>query len=192
MVLEHTAPNLNGDLLDACRRGDPAAFRELFDLHKDKVYSIALRYTGDPGAAQDIAQDTFIKLFGALNKFRGDSSFESWLYRLVVNACFDHRRRERRLMPLVDSLLDLIRTPGANALDGMLRAETDDRIHAAVQSLPPDQRMAVVLRYTQSLSYEEIAAIVGCPPGTVASRLNRAHRTLEKRLTRNKGNYGRT
>ena len=78
----------------------------LFETHKDRVYSIALRYSGDSAAAMDIAQDTFLKLLSSIRQFRGDASFESWLYRLVVNTCLDHHRKRRRFLPLLDDALD--------------------------------------------------------------------------------------
>ncbi len=173
----------NEELVEACRRGEPDAFRALFESYKDRVYSLALRYCGDSALAQDIAQETFIKLFASIGHFRGDSKFESWLYRLVVNNCFDHRRKSRRLTPLFDRLRSILRSPSASALDEVMQTQMNGRIHSAVSALPPDQRMAVVLRYTQGLSYEEIAGITGCSPGTVGSRLNRAHKQLESRLS---------
>jgi len=166
------------DTIDACRVGDPEAFRALFEAHKDRVYSIALRYSGDPAAAMDITQDTFLKLFSCIGEFRGESNFETWLYRMVVNRCLDHRRRLIRRIPFVESLL----AAGENALQGLLRAETAEGVQNAVAKLPPEQRIVVVMRYTEGRSYEEIAEILGCSRGTVASRLSRAHKTLEKRL----------
>lgn len=171
------------EVIEGCRRGDPDAFRALFETHKDMVYSIALRYSGDPAVAQDIAQDTFLKLFSTIGSFRGDSNFESWLYRTVVNSCFDQKRKTRRLTPLLDEILSAMRTPDLSVLDEVLRAEMSTQVRSVIDSLAPDQRMVVVLRYTQGLSYDEIAAILGCAAGTVASRLNRAHRVLERRLS---------
>src|ERR1700675_4163789 len=95
------------EVIEACQRGDSDAFRVLFEAHKDRVYSIALRYSGDPAAAMDIAQDTFVKLMGRMDQYRAEASFEAWLYRIVVNACLDHRRSNRRLEPLVEGFLDL-------------------------------------------------------------------------------------
>lgn len=185
MVLEDIRnENTGKDLIEGCRRGDSEAFRALFEQHKDMVYSIALRYSGDPAVAQDIAQDTFLKLFSTVGSFRGDSSFESWLYRTVVNSCLDQKRGTRRLTPLLDEILAMLRTPDVSALDEVLRSETSAHVRAVVESLAPDQRIVVVLRYTQGLSYDEIAAILGCASGTVASRLNRAHKVLERRLSR--------
>ena len=82
------------EVIERCQRGDPDAFRLLFESHKNKIYSIALRYTGNEGAALDIAQETFLKLLTVIKDFRGDASFDSWLYRLVVNCCLDDKRRQ--------------------------------------------------------------------------------------------------
>jgi RNA polymerase sigma-70 factor (ECF subfamily) len=180
MVLEDTGK----ELIEGCQRGDPEAFRALFEKHKDRVYSIALRYSGDAAVAQDIAQDTFLKLFSTVASFRGDSSFESWLYRMVVNSCFDQKRKTRRFTPLLDEILTMLRTPDVSALDQVLRSEMSTHVKSVVESLAPDQRMVIVLRYTEGLSYDEIAEILGCAVGTIASRLNRAHKVLERRLSR--------
>ena len=181
MVLDGT----ERELIESCQRGDREAFRALFELHKDKVYSIALRYTGNESAAMDIAQDTFVKLFSSIRDFRGEAArFESWLYRLVVNSCLDQKRRARRLLPFVNQLLEVLRCSGETALTKLLRQELSEQVRSAVARLSPKQRIVIVLRYTESLSYEEIAEALGCSRGTVASRLNRAHAVLERRLAR--------
>jgi RNA polymerase sigma-70 factor, ECF subfamily len=175
------------DVIEACQRGDDDAFRVLFETHKDRVYSIALRYSGNSTAAMDIAQDTFVKLLSNIGQFRGDSSFESWLYRLVVNTCLDHHRKRRRFLPLLEEgleeALDVFRAPRESALHDLLREEQTERVQQVVAQLPEEQRIVVVLRYTDGLSYEQIADLLGCRRGTVASRLNRAHKALERRLS---------
>ncbi len=177
------------ELVAACQRGETEAFRELFESYKDKVYSIALRYSGDRAVAMDIAQDTFLKLFSSIRDFRGDSSFETWIYRLVVNSCLDHKRKYWRLMPLADEILASLRSSG-DSLAEVLRAELSARIRSAVDRLAPDLRIAIILRYTEGLSYAEIAEVLGCSAGTVASRLNRAHKALELRLAHLAGRNG--
>ena len=176
MVLERS--------LEQTERVPEQSAADLFERHKDRIYSIALRYSGDPAAAQDITQETFLKLFASVGSFRGDSTFESWLFRLVVNACFDYRRKSRRLAPFVESVRNLLHAPGASALDHVLRDEMSVHLKTAIDSLPPEQRMAVVLRYTEGFSYDQIAEAMGCSAGTVASRLSRAHKILERRLCR--------
>lgn len=131
----------------------------------------------------DIAQDTFLKLLSSIQQFRGDASFESWLYRLVVNACLDYHRKRRRFLPLLDDALDVFRAPRESTLHDLLREEQEERVQQVVAQLPEEQRIVVVMRYTEGLSYEEIADALGCRRGTVASRLNRAHKALERRLS---------
>jgi RNA polymerase sigma-70 factor, ECF subfamily len=170
------------DVIDACRRGDADAFAALFEAHRDRVYSIALRFSGDPTVALDITQETFLKLLSKIREFRGEASFESWLYRMVVNSCLDHRRAGRRWSPMLDGWLGALRASGEGVLQQLLRSEVQESVQQVVAKLPPELRIVVILRYTEQLSYEEIAGLLGCPPGTVASRLNRAHKLLERRL----------
>jgi RNA polymerase sigma-70 factor (ECF subfamily) len=179
MVAEETGR----ELIEACQRGEREAFRELFEAYKDRVYSVALRFAGDPAAAMDIAQDTFVKLFDCIREYRGDASFDSWVYRLVVNRCLDRRRSERRLLPLAEGLLAMLRAPDDSMRD-LLSREFHGHIRTAIDQLPPGLRMAVVLRYTEGLSYDQMAEVLKCSPGTVASRLHRAHKMLEWRLAR--------
>jgi RNA polymerase sigma-70 factor (ECF subfamily) len=170
------------DLIEACRRGDYDAFRLLFEGYKDRVYSIALRYSGDRAAAMDIAQDSFLKVLSAIRHFQGNSSFDSWLYRIVVNTCLDYKRSARRVVPFLDGLLDAFAAPAENILNRLVRTEQEETVQSVVAKLPHDQRIVVVLRYTEGLSYDQIAEIVGCSAGTVGSRLNRAHKILGRRL----------
>jgi RNA polymerase sigma-70 factor (ECF subfamily) len=178
MVILGNAP----DLLAECRKGNREAFHGLFLLYKDKVYSIALHYAGDAQAAMDITQDVFVKLFARIGEFRGEASFDSWLYRVVVNCCLDRRRRLRRMVPLAGELVERMLCPRESPAAGMEREQLRERVQSAVAKLSPDLRIAVVLRYTQGLSYVEIGEAVGVPPGTVASRLSRAHKDLARRL----------
>lgn len=190
MLLEATAEPLLEDVIEGCRRGDREAFRSLFEAYKDRVYSIALRYSGNPAAAMDIAQDTFLKLLSRIGEYRAEASFDSWLYRLVVNSCIDDHRRGRRMTPFLDGLLDAMCATSESALEKLMRAEKARRVQDVVAKLAPEHRIVIVLRYTEGLAYDEIATILGCSPGTVASRLNRAHKILERRLAHLKKNGG--
>ena len=175
------------EVIEGCQHGDPDAFRALFETHKDKVYSVALRYSGDAAVAMDIAQDTFLKLLSCIQDFRGESNFESWLYRIVANRCLDYQRRGRRLMPFVENLLGMVCVSRENVLHEMLRTEVQNDVQQVVGTLSPDHRIVVILRYTEGLSYEQISEVLGCSRGTVASRLNRAHKVLERRLAHLRG-----
>jgi len=170
------------ELVEACQRGEQAAFAALFEAHKDRVYSIALRYSGNPAAAMDISQDAFLKLLSRIGEFRGEARFETWLFRVVVNSCMDYRRGLRRALPFASGVLDALGEARDSVLHRLMDHETGESVQQAIAALPPQQRIVVVLRYTEELSYEEIAAAAGCSPGTVASRLSRALKTLERRL----------
>ena len=183
MLLQST----DRDLIEGCRRGEREAFHTLFETYQDKIYSIALRFSGNEALAMDIAQDTFLRLFSSMADFRGDASFATWVYRLVVNSCLDHKRRSWRLIPIAGELMAVLRAPG-DTLHGLLHCEMRGRVQGAVEKLPAEQRIVVVLRYTEGLSYDEIGEVLGCSIGTVASRLNRAHKALGRRLSHLKGN----
>jgi len=186
MVLEAN----DRELIEACRRGDRDAFRLLFEAHKDRVYSIALRYSGDAASAMDIAQETFLKVLSRIQEFRGEAGIETWLYRIAVNTCLDYQRRSQRLMPFLSELIDAVSAEGESVLHRLMRAEVEDDIQRIVARLSAEQKMVIVLRYTEGLSYDEIAAILGCSAGTVASRLNRAHKILERKLSHLRGVAG--
>ena len=166
-------------LLTACIGGDREAFRDLFLRYQDRVYSIALHFTADRAAAMDIAQDVFVKLFSSLSTFRHESSFEAWLFRLTANCCHDRHRKQNRLVSLEESNLP---DSGNSAIEQAERLDRARQVQRCVARLPVDLRMTVILRYTEGLSYEEIATILACPAGTIASRLNRAHRELAVQL----------
>jgi RNA polymerase sigma-70 factor (ECF subfamily) len=154
------------------------------------VYSIALRYSGDPAVAMDIAQETFLKVLSRIQEFRGQAHVETWIYRIAVNGCLDHRRRARRLVLFPGDLIDAMSTRTESVLHRLMSAENSDEVQRRVARLPAEQRMVVVLRYTEGLSYGEIARILRCSSGTVASRLNRAHKVLERQLSHLRGMPG--
>lgn len=196
LFLEETAPDLrptnmaamadqliDGRVIEACRQGDRAAFQLLFETYKDKVFSIAVYSSGDRSLAEDVTQQIFLKLFTAIRQFRGDSEFTTWLYRLVVNACLDERRRRRRWLPLGETVA--MRNPGDKKPQEKqyARIEVAEAVREAIGELKPKFRLPILLKYIEGLSYEEIATVMGCSKGTVASRLNRGHSQLAKRLS---------
>lgn len=169
------------EVIDACRRGERDAFRALFEAYQHRVYSIALRYSGDRATALDIAQEVFLKLLSNIQEFHGEAGFESWLYRVVVNCCLDRQRRSKMLL-FVEDFFDSLRGADSTVLQDLMREEMQQHVQSAVARLSPEHRLVVVLRYTEGLSYDEIAEALGCSAGTVASRLNRAHKILERCL----------
>jgi RNA polymerase sigma-70 factor (ECF subfamily) len=177
-----SAPDLDRQVLAACQRGEREAFHHLFEKYKDRVFSTALYFSGNEATARDVTQEVFLKLFTRIVQFRGDANFSTWLYRMVANACVDQKRKVRRLVPL-DTELDhsrhLTRKPQEK---GFFRREIADKVQIALQTLKPSLRIPLVLRYVEGLSYQEIGDALGCSAGTVASRLNRGHRILAKKL----------
>ena len=170
------------DVIQACQRGDGEAFRVLFETHKDRVYSIALRYAGDSAAAMDISQDTFLKLLSSIGQFRGDANFESWLYRLVVNACMDGARRAKpQRLEAAGFEVDGLAGPDSPERD-LAQQQRARSVRAALSAMPVKFRLPILLRYFEELSYSEMAAALNCSMGTVASRLNRGHKMLAGKL----------
>ena len=167
----------------ACQQGDREALRVLFEEYKDRVYSIALySLSGDEMAAGDATQQVFLKLMTRIGQFRGDAEFATWLYRLVVNTCHDEHRKQRRFVPLADSFLQTS-AGGESPRASYARKELAGRVQKAVAELKPKLRWPILLKYVEGLSYEEIAQVLSCSKGTVASRLNRAHKALGRRLS---------
>ena len=175
---------INGRVIAACQQGDRAAFQLLFETYKDKVFSIAVYSNGgDRALAEDVTQQVFLKLFTAIQQFRGDSEFTTWLYRLVVNACLDEKRRRRRLLPWGDTV-DMKKAGERKPQEKQYaRREVAEAVQHAISELKPKFRLPILLKYIEGLSYEEIAGVMGCSKGTVASRLNRGHSQLAKRLS---------
>ena len=181
--MSHTA--VDGQLIEACRQGDRDAFRTLFERYKDRVFSIALQFTANEADARDITQQVFLKLLTRIDQYDESAAFSTWLYRVVTNACIDAQRRSRRLTFVSESADDALPdlpdpqpTREQTLVDGVERSS----VQTAVRSLAPKLRMAVLLRYYEELSYEEMATTLGVSKGTVASRLNRGHRLLAQKL----------
>lgn len=175
---------IDGGLIRACQEGDREAFRLLFESYKDKVFSIALySFSGDESAAGDVTQQTFLKLMNSINQFRFESEFTTWLYRIVVNVCIDEQRRRKRFLPWGESMPISKSEEKRPQERHFARVEISDAVRSAISELKPRFRLPILLKYIEGLSYEEIAAVMNCSKGTVASRLNRGHRQLASRLS---------
>ena len=185
---------LSGErIIEACRAGDREAFRLLFEQHQDRVYTVALYFFGgDEATASDVTQQVFLKLFAKIGQFQGDAEFTTWLYRMTTNACIDEQRKRRRFLPFGDAFrMDEPRTT-SHQEEKAARAELADSVKCAVAQLKPKLRVVMLLKYFEELSYEEIAEVLGCSKGTVASRLNRGHKILARRLGHLRGSLAQT
>ncbi len=183
-----TGCNDENSLIAACRAGRTEAFGVLVQRYQDRLYPTMLRLTGSADDALDLLQDAFLRAFEKLDRFQGESSFYTWVYRIAVNLALSGRRRRRvtarlgigggrgePLDPQDDSSLSDPTLP-------LEQAERDDLIQSALNSLADDHRAVVVMKEFDGLRYEEIAAILNVPVGTVRSRLHRARLELRERL----------
>jgi RNA polymerase sigma-70 factor (ECF subfamily) len=180
------------ELVLAARKGDRDAFRTLFERYHRRAYALALGVLRHADDALDVVQDAFVKAHKYLDKFEGNSSFYTWLYRIVMNLAIDHLRKHRRVKPVefdearleeahVDEGL-LPRILGGNPGRALLDKEIRRRIDAALDELSDNHRAVLVMRELEGLSYEEMAQAMGCSKGTIMSRLFHARRNMQKRL----------
>jgi len=170
--------------IEACRCGDSEAFRLLFEACKDRVYSIALCFfDGDDVTAKDVTQEVFLKLMTNISQFQSRSEFSTWLYRLVTNACLDRKRALRRFLFFGSSREIEVPDQRKSAEDRYIQRELEVSVRAAIASMKPKLRIVILLKYFEDLSYDEMAVALGCSKGTVASRLNRAHQILARKLS---------
>jgi RNA polymerase sigma-70 factor (ECF subfamily) len=177
-------------LVERVQRGDRSAFDVLVLRYQQKVLKLIMRYVRDAMEAEDVAQEAFIKAYRALASFRGDSAFYTWLYRIAINTAKNSLVSTKRRP--IDYHLDL-QDPEQYALqarltDGetpehlVLTDEIRETVNGAMAELPEDLRTAIVLREIDGLSYEEIAAAMDCPVGTVRSRIFRAREAIDRKL----------
>jgi len=177
-------------LVERVQKGDKGAFDLLVLKYQHKIVNLIMRYVRDPELALDIAQEAFIKAYRALPRFRGDSAFYTWMYRIAVNTAKNHLAAQRR-RPM-DIELDL-QDPEQYDLHAKLK-ETDtpegvalsnelqETVERAIAALPEDLRTAIILRELEGMSYEEIAETMECPVGTVRSRIFRARDAIGKKV----------
>ncbi len=184
-------------LVQAAQEGSAEAFSALVDRYHGKVFGIVYRMCG-PGDAEDLTQEIFLRALTALRKFQfqGESSYRTWLYRIAVNACINElRRRKRRYQVEGPSLDELVETnsglmersiPDFSRMPHEIaeRRELQELVQAVIQTLPPHHRAVIALIDLEGVEYEEAARIIGCPLGTLKSRLARARQAFGRRLKR--------
>ena len=181
------------ELVESARKGDREAFRTLFERYHRRAYALAFGVLRNQDDALDVVQDAFIKAHKYLDKFEGNSSFYTWLYRIVMNLAIDHLRKHRRARPVEldearldegvgadDALLPkmLGSNPGRALMDKQIRA----RIEEALGELSDNHRAVLVMRELEGMSYEEMAQAMNCSKGTIMSRLFHARKNMQKRL----------
>jgi RNA polymerase sigma-70 factor (ECF subfamily) len=163
----------------ACQRGEREAFNPLVERYQRDIYRLCYRYVNDPQDANDMAQEVFLKAYRAIGRFRGESSFSTWLYRIAVNTCLNFRSARR---PEGEPLSDRVPDAQAGVLDAMVEDERAQRVREAVSRLPEKQRATLILKVYHELTHEEVAGIVGASVGTVKANLFHALGNLRKML----------
>lgn len=171
--------------------GDQDAFAELVRRYQDRLFALALRMVGQREEAEDVAQEAFINIYRNLGRFRTGERFAPWAYKIASNLCIDHLRRRRAQVVSLDAPADADRdedeqrpipdwsmSPEKVALEH----EGEAQVLAAIDQLPPNYRLIVLLRHVDDMTYEDIAAVTGLPLGTVKNRLFRAREALKRSL----------
>lgn len=182
---------LDKDLVLRVQQGDKSAYNLLVIKYQHRIIQLAKRYIKDPSEAQDVAQDTFIRAYRALSNFKGDSAFYTWLYRIASNTAKNYLLSKKRHFSdyQIDvqeaekvgyaSQLKVLETP-ENLL---LNDEIVNVISSTIEKLPTEMKVAIMLREFDAMSYKEIAQVMGCPVGTVRSRIFRAREAIDEKLS---------
>ena len=184
-----TAPDTDQQLVQRAQRGDLRAFDLLVLKYQARIAALVSRYVSDAGEVEDVTQEAFIKAYRALGKFRGDSAFYTWLYRIAANAAKNHLvakgRRPGADATIEDAegfdeggMLSESASPEALAMGG----ELAEVVESALNALPDELKAALMLREFDGLSYDDIADVLGCPVGTVRSRIFRAREAIDQRV----------
>lgn len=177
-------------LVEQVQKGDKFAFDLLINKYQHRIVSLVTRYVHDHAEAQDVAQEAFIKAYRAIGSFRGDSAFYTWLYRIAINTAKNWLVAQKRRPPAsdIDAVdaehydLDSRLKDKATPENELLREEIKQTVYDTIEQLPEDLRTAIVLREMEGMSYEEIAATMECPIGTVRSRIFRAREAIDEKL----------
>ena len=173
-------------LLERASAGDTSAFNELMTQHEQKMYAVALRMCANREDAQDCLQEAMLRVYRAIAGFKGQSNFSTWLYRITMNTCLDElRRKKKKQNTSLDGLLDQGWMPSDEGIGPEKQAlmhELRTKMSGAIQELPEEMRLAVVLRDVQGFSYDEVAQMTEVSVGTVKSRISRGREKLREKL----------
>jgi len=182
---------LDEELVSRVQQGDKKAFDMLVIKYQHKIIQLVNRYVKDPHEAQDVAQEAFIKAYRALNSFRGDAAFYTWLYRIAINTAKNYlQARSRRNSNFEVDIQDAEKVENAPQLHDLSSPDNHlaneqiiETIKEVISLLPEEMRTAIMLREFEGMSYEEIAEAMNCPIGTVRSRIFRAREAIDEKLT---------
>ena len=184
MAVGEVRPDVT-ELVRRAQAGNTAAFSELVRIHQDEVYTLAYRLTGDPHNAADVAQETFVRAWRAIDRFRGDAKLSTWLYRITVNAAWsDRSRRRRRAAESLDDLSVDPADPGPSTERVAVSAVFGGTLDAALRDLPTTLRTVVVMKDVYGWSHSEIADELGISVTAAKVRLHRGRRVLRGRFDR--------
>ena len=176
------------ELIQACLSGQTEAFGELVSRYQNRLIHTLTSVLGSREDAQDVAQETLVRAFRKLGTFRGDSAFYSWLFRIAINSAITYQRKDRLPRPSLDALRERgggdpgDPRPDVQPSHSLEIEERQKLVRSALTRLPEEYRTALVLKEMEGLKYEEIADLVGCPVGTVRSRIHRARNELREKL----------
>jgi RNA polymerase sigma-70 factor (ECF subfamily) len=180
------------ELIARIAKGDEDAFEVLVDRHQTSILNLIYRFIGDRTQAKDLAQEVFIRVWQAAKTYKPEAKFTTWIYRITTNLCFNELKSARRKKWFSfnrsdedrwNNIEETLSDSAPSAEDILLEKERSRQISDALQSLPDNQRMALILKRYDDLSYQEIAQILGCSVSAVESLLVRAKRNLQKNLT---------
>jgi RNA polymerase sigma-70 factor (ECF subfamily) len=177
-------------LVEQVQKGDKRAFDLLVGKYQHKIVSLVSRYVPDHAEALDVSQEAFIKAYRAIGRFRGDSAFYTWMYRIAINTAKNYLVSQSRRPPAADVdaqdaeqfQVDTRLKDRGSPEHELLKEEIESTIHEAISDLPEDLRVAITLREMDGMSYEDIATTMDCPIGTVRSRIFRAREAIDNRL----------
>ena len=174
------------DLVDRCREGDQSAFRELAARYYQRVFMVALGILNHREDAQEVAQEAFFKAYTKIKGFHGRSSFYTWIYRIAVNLSVDVQRHRKRnpieQTEAADPIEGKANLPSSEPYNDLCNQKLREEIFQAIDELRPEHRAVMTLRVLEGLSYKEIGRVLGCPEGTVMSRLHYARKQLQEKL----------
>ncbi len=181
MTPDKQIPSPEDTLIQRAKEGDRDAFGELVQIYQDQVYNLACRTMGDPDRAKDTAQEAFIRAWRAISRFKGQSKFSSWLYRITVNACLSELRQKSKPVDQYEQIeLDKVKPAGIKSENIETTLEKRDLVEKLIKELPPAYRSIVVLFYIQDLDCKEISAVLGHPVGTIKAYLHRAREQMRR------------